>query len=135
MASPVIEIRGIDEAMRALDGWQGPLMDRRLKKALVAGAKTLKAPIRAAAPVDTGALRKSVRAKGLRNRSGLPVAAIVGPKARHAHLITQGHRIMPHGVDTGRRTRPNPFVERAAAPHVGRAVDAFVKELMRGQGR
>jgi hypothetical protein len=126
-----IEIQGLGELEKVLSGLKPRALDKRTKRALVVGARVLRPPIRGAAPVRTGALRKSVRVKGLRDRAGLPIAATVGPKAHHAHLVVQGHRIF----GTGRRTRPNPFVERAAAPHEGRAVAAFTKELFRGQGR
>jgi len=40
--------------------------------------------------------------------------AIAGPNAPYRHLVIRGHRIVtPGGRDTGRRSRANPFVDRA----------------------
>lgn len=135
---------------RRLARWQGrPLVDR-LRRGNLAAAQYLARPIRAAAPVGpTGNLRRSVKARtprrsallgnvavGASRRLGgaggtyAAVAALVGPVSPHRHLVIRGHRIVTRGGrDTGRRSRANPFVDRAVAAHrddalriVGRAL-------------
>lgn len=117
---------------RRLARWQGRPLEDRARRGALAAAQYLARPIRATAPVGrTGNLRRSVRARTLRTRAGYrSLAALVGPVSPHRHLVIRGHRIVTRGGrDTGRRSRANPFVDRAVAAHrddalriVGRAL-------------
>lgn len=125
-----VRIVGLGDLRRDLAKLGQPEANRRLRRGVAAGARTLRTPIRASAPRVTGNLARSVKASNLR---GFPIAAKVGPRAPHAHLVIKGHRIVTHaGVDTGRRSTPNPFVDEAARPHIDDAVKAFTKEVLRG---
>lgn len=48
----------------------------------------------------------------------------MGPTAPHRHLLIRGHRIVtPGGRYTGRMTKANPYVDRAASGHERKAAD------------
>lgn len=61
------------------------------------------------APVDTGRLRKSIRARRLRQfRYELRAST------DYAAFVELGHRIVAWGNDTGRRAAPQPYLRPAA---------------------
>lgn len=116
----VFEVRGVEELVRQLDQFDNPELDKRMKKALLAGARELRKEIVRQAPEKTGTLKRSIRAKALRDRPGMPPAAVVGPRrsrtkrlrertaqglratdwAPHAHLViagTKAHAIRARG--------------------------------------
>lgn len=137
MASFVVAIQGMAEAHRVLDQYIGRPFEKSIERALMAGAKVAARAIRRAAPKGkTGNLKSaSGRARLARSRPGLPPLAIAGPaggrgKGGHRHLVIRGHRIVTHaGADTGLRSRPNPFVDRAVEPIAGLIVEAVKREL------
>lgn len=71
------------------------------------------------------------------------VVSVVGPQypaGAHAHLVEQGHEIwvpkppFTEGADaerTGKRTQPDPFMERASDNTQGRQASAIVNTLSR----
>jgi hypothetical protein len=137
MAVRDVEITGTRELDAYLKTFGPKAMDLRFRKALAVGARTLRVPVRAAAPSRSGALAKSVRVKSLRLQAGKPVAVVVGPKVFYGGWVQTGHRIVgpkPNQTDTGRRTRPNKFVEQATRQHEAAAVAAFERELFSGKG-
>jgi hypothetical protein len=113
-----IELTGLPEVEARLLELGAVKIPTALRKVAVAGAKPMRSAIRAAAPVGpTGNLRRGVRYKASRVRTSGYVGYIVGPFGRgtaHRHLVLGGHEIIGHApnkTDTGKRTRPNPFVE------------------------
>ena len=123
-----------------LDRYRGAPLQTRMSKAVLAAAKVMEGPIRDATPVshdkDPGGLRKSVRArpwrarktfvagKGWRTQSS--TEANVGPLAPHRSLVIRGHRIVTRGGrNTGRRTRPNPYVDVVTQRYYGRAIQTM----------
>ena len=71
-----------------------------------------------------------VKARKSKTSLGTLTKALVGPTAPHRSLVIAGHRIVtPGGRDTGRRTRPNPFVEAAASQHMEEAIRLVSDEL------
>jgi hypothetical protein len=55
-----------------------------------------------------------------------------GAKGAHRHLVIRGHRIVTiSGHDTGRRSRANPFVDRAIEPIAPLIVEAVRRDLFR----
>jgi hypothetical protein len=130
MSNLDIEVLGMRGVLAMLARFQQPELNRRAQKAVMAGAKVLRAPIKAAAPVGPRKkLKASVRVtKGRRDRP----SAVVGPRAGHRHLVIRGHRIVTHtGRNTGRRSRANDFVSRAVAAHEGAARAAIAREIYR----
>lgn len=122
---------------RLLEHYQGAPLRKRLGKAPLAAARVLEAPMRQAAPVGPandghrGLLRKTIRAREFRaGRGPEPYGAAVGPTAGHRHLPIRGHRIVTRGGrDTGRRSRPNPFVDVVAQRHYAKAVAVMRKAI------
>lgn len=118
-----------------------PLRERTGRGAMAAG-QYLARPIRAASPVRTGKLKRSVKVKAVRAKAGFGQTAfganattviLVGPTAPHRHLVIRGHRIVTRGGrDLGRRTRPNPYVDRAIAAHKAQALRIVSRILFSG---
>ena len=120
-----------------------------MRKVVVAGAKPMKAAILAETPVGfpsvnsrsfSGDLKRSVKYKSGKTTKALAAIAgvtsqiayyMVGPMGKgsaHRHLVVNGHRIVGHRpnlTDTGRRSRPNPFVDRGRQSAEGVAVAAI----------
>lgn len=132
---------------KKLEKMQGKPLGERMRKATLAAADLMVKPIRAQTPKGpTGHLRRYVKARPMYKRYfnySLNVAdigwrtqtfgALVGPTSPHRHLVIRGHRIVtPGGRDTGRSTRPNPFVDRATRGHQRDALrivkDAWIRE-------
>lgn len=107
-----------------------------MQRANLAAGDLIAGRVKQAAPRRTGALRAAVRARAERRKGfgirGNSTAVLVGPTARkapHRHLIIQGHRIVtPGGRFTGRRTAPNPFVDRAAKGFGPKAAALVMRE-------
>lgn len=142
MAATSVQIEGVDQLLARLGRVQSSGVRKVMLKALVEGAKPLRAAIRAEAPVaekDTkgqyaharGALRAGVRYKASRKNTGTrSLAYMVGPFGKgtaQRHLVVGGHVITGHKPNltrTGKTTRPNPFVERGAERATGLAFAA-----------
>lgn len=125
---PGIHVEGMDYALAALDKYLPAEMKKTSQRATMAGAKVAAKLIRQASPTGkTKNLRKSVRAR--RGRSGY-AAAIAGPTAPHRHLVIRSHRIVTvSGIDTGRTTRANPFVDRSVEAGRDLIFEAVRREL------
>lgn len=132
-----LDERSLARGRRLLDHYQGAPLRKRLSKAGLAAARVIEGPMRQAAPVGPagdkhrGLLRRTVRAREFRVGGGPePYGAVVGPTAGHRHLPIRGHRIVTRGGrDTGRRSRPNPFVDVVAQRHYARAVAEMRKVI------
>lgn len=124
-----IDQRGLARGYKLLDHYRDASLYKRMQKATLAGAKVLEGPIRSATPVsrdsDPGQMKRSVRARSAKVRTAFVIGkgyrskasteAIVGPRDRKSHLVIRSHRIVTRGGrDTGRMTRPNPYVDLVA---------------------
>lgn len=104
-----------------------------MQRANLAAGDLIAGRVKQAAPRRTGLLRAAVKSR-LEPRKGIggkSTAVLVGPtaKAHHRHLIISGHRIVtPGGRFTGRRTAPNPFVDRAARGFGPKAAALVMRE-------
>lgn len=130
-----LDQRSVARVVARLDQNRGAPLARRLQLATLKAADMLRTPIANAAPVRTGTLKRSVRARQATLRFGFSSTptfdALVGPTAPHAHLVIQGHRIvtkLPGHRYLGRSSRPNPFVDRAAGPLLPRALEIVRQE-------
>lgn len=118
-----VAIEGVDRLLARLGEIEHKGVRKVMLKALVEGAKPLRSAIRGAAPKgETGNLRGGVRYKASRKSTAQrSLAYMVGPFGRgtaHRHLVVGGHEIVGHAPSltrTGKRTRPDPFVERGRA--------------------
>jgi len=109
-----VTVTGLDKAQIKLDRYHGPQLDRALGKATITAARTLVGPMKAAAPVRSGALRKSIKATRAQRRD--KPGAIVGPRMWYRHFVIGGTR---------RGVKPNPFVSRTAAANSGTTTRTF----------
>jgi hypothetical protein len=132
-----VQVEGVDRLLARLGEIEHTGVRKVMLKALVEGAKPLRASIKSEAPVAArdatgryahtrGALRGGVRYKASR-KATRSLAYMVGPfgKGTHQrHLVVGGHEITGHKpgkVQTGKRTTPNPFVERGRSAAEGQA--------------
>ena len=125
---------------RRIRKYQGLPLHKKLAKGTLLAAQGMVRPIRAEAPKGrTGNLRASVKARQAKGSTIVGVSfaqsrayggqvyrtlgALVGPAGRqgaHRHLVIRGHEMVGHKpwlVDTGQKTRPNDFVDRAERAH------------------
>jgi len=140
-----IDQKDLARIRRKMERVKGKPLADQTKKALYAQADIVAGRARSAAPRGaTGNLRRSIKVRAERNRGGALSAAfgfgkrdgvLVGPMhniAPHRHLIISGHRIVtPGGRFTGRRTAPNPFMDRARRGIESAAGKAVMAEWMR----
>jgi hypothetical protein len=121
-----------------------------MRKIIVAGAKPMKAAIQNETPIGEytnvkennwpGDLQRGVRYKSGKTSKALASIAgahqslayyMVGPMGKgtaHRHLVIGGHEIVGHKPNlthTGKRTTPNPFVERGRKAGEGPAIAAI----------
>lgn len=109
-----------------------------MRKVLVAGAKPMKAAIAAETPVARavsasgggaiGDLKRGIRFKAGRTDKALYMIGPMGKGTAHRALVIRGHEIVGHAPNltrTGKRTKPNPFVERGQAAGQGPALAAI----------
>lgn len=99
----IITTQGLDKLQLKLDRYHGPQLDKALAKASIVAARTLVKPMRAASPVRSGKLRKSIKATRATKRD--KPGAIVGPRIWYRHFPIGG---------TSRGVKANPFVSRTA---------------------
>ena len=111
-----VTVTGLDKAQIKLDRYHGPQLDRALGKATITTARTLVGPMKAAAPVRSGALRKSVKATRAQRRD--KPGAIVGPRVWYRHFSIVG----TYG---GSRVTSNPWVSRTAAANSAATTRTF----------
>ena len=90
-----VDIRDLDELTKNLSPAQiQKVMARAIKVAIQPTVKLAKR----LAPRETGALRRSIKAK-IKSRRGSTTVSVVG--ARHAHLVEYGHRQVVDGKVVG----------------------------------
>jgi hypothetical protein len=110
---------------RNLERVSGKSLFVKMQRANLTVGDIISRRARAASPRITGNLRSSIRARPIRVRgfAGLgsypTTGVLVGPtypKGSHRSLVIRGHNIVtPGGRSLGRRTRANPFVDRASS--------------------
>jgi len=83
-----IDVDGIDDVLREFDRFDRESREN-LRKAVRRNANALRKAIRGRAPVDTGNLRNSIRAKYEKDGFGADVGP-TRPKGSHAHLLEFG---------------------------------------------
>ena len=122
-----VDERDIAKVVKKLNAAQGKPLQVQVQRATYLWGDLLARRIKAATPRRTGVLRKSVRSRPIKRNFRVTAGVHVGPRAPHRHLVIRGHRIVtPGGRDTGRRSTPNPFVDRAA-----RGFESKAKQLIK----
>lgn len=148
----VVDKAALNDALAELRSYQGPEMQKRLKVATRAGATSLKAPVKAAAPRKTGRLADSTKVVQVKDAGkwiGYRVQ-VGGKGARQANIIVGGskpHRIRgkvgePLGLPFGPRavvhhpgTKPNPYVQRVGEREDERVFAAMAKSIARQRSK
>jgi len=146
-----IVIEGIRETQLKLEAFGVEKIPKAMGVVLTAGAKPLRAAIRAAAPVSDqgprpsqsdvpGNLRASVKYKAVRKtgRTAYVIGAF-GKGSAHRHLVIYGHEIKGHNLygayqgsrgikkniaRAGERTTPNDFIARGREAGQAEAIAA-----------
>lgn len=134
-----VRVRGVDEAIRALEKFEGPAYAEGKYKGFRAMAEITRdrAKLTDMFKDKTGKLRRSFRIlkKKRRNRDGTEeFEAHLRNTAPHAHLIIYGRRAR----GTGKKSEPRPFIQKAAAETrneqlraAGKAMWDFIGEVAR----
>lgn len=99
MPTITVTVSGQPAVLADISRRSGPQLAATLRKATRAGATASKPYLVAAAPVRTGATRRSITVRATRERIG----ASVGPRIWYRHFPIVG---------TSRGVKPNPWVER-----------------------
>lgn len=129
-----LDERSLARAQARLAKYEGRPLRDRMRAVFRAGAGLAVAPMRAAAPKRTGTLARRVSVRSRRPPAGYIVQFGTKSRAPHGHLVSKGHRIVtPGGRDTGRRTRPDPFVEDTIRAHEDRIV-GFISRNVASEG-
>lgn len=122
----------IARVKKSYERFRGLPLRGRMAKATLKAGDMLVPYIRAASPVgpprdpNHGYLKRSAKSRPAKERFGGTLQAtlgvLVGPTSPVRHLNIRGHRIVtPGGRDTGARTKPNPYVDRAVSGRIDEA--------------
>jgi hypothetical protein len=122
-----LDERSFNRAMATLGKYENRPFRLRVRKAFEAAGRLLVGPMRRMAPYRTGGLKGSIT---MRHRRPLPLGTIVSinvkPRANaggpHGHLLSQGHRVVNAGGDTGSFYQGTDFVGKTIRGHESRAV-------------
>ncbi len=103
-------------------------------KALRLQANVVRDRAKQLAPVGkTGNLKKTIKTR-LRSYDTVDLA-VVGPEwpeGAHGHLVEFGHEIVSHGVRTGKRTEPKPFLRPAVLETEAEQKAVFTRTIKKG---
>ena len=135
-----LDVRAIRRFQKRVERYQGLPLAQRMQKGTLEAARLLVPAVRSAAPKGpTGNLKRRVTAKqhafrGTFTGRTKTMDAVVTSTAPHRHLVIQGHRVVtPGGRDTGKRSIPNPFIDRAATPRAAEAMRVVSRAIF-GEG-
>lgn len=135
-----LELLGGDAAHALLDRYTGKAMDARLQKGTDEAAKVIvgivrreiRSSVRGHGHNPGRLAAKVTRRKTYRSGPFGEVGDVVKSIAQHNHLVIQGHRIVSHaGVDSGRTSRPNPFIDRSEAAAWAVSTPIMEREVFR----
>lgn len=135
-----VEVKGFDELARKLKTLPREVAARVMRSAVRAGAKVIQENIRQRTPVETGALRDSIKVTTEQVVKNAEVQAIIfsdRKRAFYAHMVERGHKwVMKRGgrTLTGYKEahpffRPGVDASRAEVARVMR--DELAKRLAR----
>lgn len=123
---------GMDSLERKLKKLPQKIHKNILRSAIQAGASALAKRIKAATPVDTGTLRKSIKAKRKRGKP-TEIQSDVVSTAPHAHLIEFGHALKKGRGDkqtTIGHVPANPFFRNTLDQSRGEIVREITKKIV-----
>lgn len=122
---------GLSRFNRYLQTHEGRLLQRAIDQAIGKAVRPLGSLLKAAERGSgiknrSGAHYRSINVHKPRKRAGEVAAYTAGPTDRKKHLLIRGHRIVtPGGRDTGRRSKPFPYVE----PVIDRVAPVLMAQL------
>jgi HK97 gp10 family phage protein len=113
MTSPfmTIKITGIKAVRDALDGLPGNMTVAISRKALKESADIVREEILARVPVDSGALRDSIKVRRARGNPNQAQVTAGSAEAWYAHLVEYGFNHTGHGPKRKRKRTSRGFVE------------------------
>jgi HK97 gp10 family phage protein len=121
-----VTIRGIPELKRDLDRLSDAAQGRMLRNCTMAGARVAAAAARRNAPVATGRLKKSIKARwAAADRKSPRKEALVNTPLFYGRLVENGTRFVS----------PQPFMRPAVDENQGRIIDKMAQNLSRGIDR
>jgi HK97 gp10 family phage protein len=120
-----VQIRGIDELKRELARLDAAVQTRLARNAAMAMARVVAKHARALAPVRTGALKKSIKARRDPERTRGKVQAFAGATVRYAHLVEFGHPF----------AAPRAFLRPALDNNTGEVEAKLIENLASGIDR
>jgi len=123
-----LQVEGLPEALRAIDRYNDRLASRELANECMESAREFRDLLRAAAPVETGLLRRSIRAFRLTYRNAVMKGAIVWHQyatnktegANYAHIVSFGSK---------RGQKPNPYFANTVEAHGARITDGLASRI------
>ena len=130
-----LDERSLQRALDRLAKYEGKPLKTRMEAAFRAGLGQAVSPMRRVAPKKSGKLSRSISVRKGRPQSGYILRYGTKPRAPHAHLVSQGHRIVTHKPlkrEVG-RSQPNPFVEQVISAYEGR-IKSFIADAVRSEG-
>lgn len=125
-----VSAKDIARVQAKLKKASGKPLYQRMQRATLAAGDLVKSRVQAVTPRKTGHLRRYTKSRLGRNRWGQAgLVVLVGPTSPHRHLVIRGHRIVtPGGRYLGRRTRANPYVDRATRGFERKAAELVRRE-------
>lgn len=100
--TPSVEIdeKQLARAIKRIEQYGGRPLQQRAKRAYLEGARLMVRPLQRAAPVKTGAHRKSIKARANRLRAGEMAVSSVGPTSAMRHFPIRG--VAAHSLEAKR---------------------------------
>ena len=128
-----LDERSLQRALDRLAKYEGKPLKTRMEAAFRAGLGQAVSPMRRVAPKRSGKLSKSISVRKGKPMAGYIVRYGTKPRVPHAHLVSQGHRIVTRGGREVGRSQPNPFVEQVISAYEGR-IKSFIADAVASEG-
>ncbi len=138
MASVYMQLSGAKEIRRKLESLDRKLQTKIIRQAVRVGAKGTLAAAKAAAPVDTGLMRKKLRIKAMKRKKGrIGVSIVAGKddyqgKAFYAPFIEFGHHLGNRDIKDHPFIEGKHFINGAFDSTKNAASDAIQNEIAKG---
>jgi HK97 gp10 family phage protein len=124
-------IKGLKDLLADLQALPANMQKNSLRTSIFKGAQDLAAKVAAAAPVNTGSLKESIKAKRSRGKAGEVAAGIGGNYitkwVEFGHLLTKGKR--RNGGKVVGHVPANPFIARTFEANKESLVNAIREGL------
>jgi|SRR5579883_1267088 len=128
MANTKFEIKGVKETLKMLKTLDAKVAKKVSRSAMRKGMKVIKNQVKENAPVDSGALKDSVKIKaGKRSRNKISIEVVIGDG------LGKGDTYYAAAVELGHGdTPPNPFIRNTFAEKGQEAADITIETIANG---